>query len=133
MNLVTTVRLDPEHPRQLLARIEHFNHACNEPSRFAFESKTFGWLALQRASYHWLRRDFGLNAAQAVVAVRKVAYAYSDHKRRGHLAKFAKRGAIPIYDGGAVTSQALVQTGWDCRLLWTSHSLPRGRRDTAFG
>jgi putative transposase len=97
MNLVTTVRLDPEDPRQLLALIEHFNRACNALSRLAFESKTFGWLALQRASYHWLRNEYGLNAAQAVVAVRKVAYAYSDHKRRGHLAKFARRGSIPIY------------------------------------
>jgi putative transposase len=97
VNLVTTVRLDPEDPRQLLALIEHFNRTCNALSKLAFESKTFGWLALQRASYHWLRSEYGLNAAQAVVAVRKVAYAYSDHKRRGHIAKFAKRGAIPIY------------------------------------
>jgi putative transposase len=97
MNLVTTVRLDPEDSRPLLALIEHFNYACNELSRLAFESKTFGWLALQRASYHWLRSEYGLNAAQAVVAVRKVAYAYSDNKRRDHLAKFSKRGAIPIY------------------------------------
>ena len=38
-----------------------------------------------------------MKAAQATVAVRKVAYAYSDPKRRGHLAKFGRRGAIPIY------------------------------------
>jgi putative transposase len=100
MNLVTTVRLDPEDPRQLLALIEHFNRACNALSKLAFESRTFGWLALQRASYYWLRSEYGLSAAQAVVAVRKVAYAYSDHKRRGHLAKFSKRGAIPIYKHG---------------------------------
>jgi putative transposase len=97
MKLVTTVRLDPEDPRQLLERIEHFNHACNALSKLAFETKIFGWLALQRASYHWLRSEFGLGAAQAVVAVRKVAYAYSDHKRRSHVAKFARRGAIPLY------------------------------------
>jgi putative transposase len=97
MNLVTTVRLDPADPSQLLGLIEHFNNACNELSRLAFESKTFGWLALQRASYHWLRREYGLRAAEAVVAVRKVAYAYSDRKRRAHVAKFARRGAIPIY------------------------------------
>jgi hypothetical protein len=42
MNLVTTVRLEPEDPRQLLALIEHFNYACNELSRLAFDSKTFG-------------------------------------------------------------------------------------------
>jgi hypothetical protein len=133
MNLVTTVRVDPEDPRQLLAVIEHFNRACNALSRLAFETKTFGWLALQRAFYHWLRREYGLNAAQAVVAVRKVAYAYSDHKRRGHVAKFAKRGAIPIYDGGAVTSQAFVQERWNDRLLWPSPSLLCGRGDYAFG
>jgi putative transposase len=97
MNLVTTIRLDPEDPRQLLALIEHFNRACNALSRLAFESQTFGWLALQRASYRWLRTEFGLSAAEAVVAVRKVAYAYSDPKRRTHASKFSKRGAIPIY------------------------------------
>jgi putative transposase len=97
MNLVTTIRLDPEDPRQLLALIEHFNRACTALSKLAFESKTFGWLALQRASYHWLRKEYGLNAAEAVVAVRKVAYAYSEPKRRTHRANFARRGAIPIY------------------------------------
>jgi hypothetical protein len=52
MDLVTTVRLDPEGPPQLLALIEHFNRACNELSRLAFESKTFGWLALQLSGKH---------------------------------------------------------------------------------
>jgi hypothetical protein len=133
MNLVTTVRLDPEDPRQLLALIEHFNRACNARSRLAFDSKTFGWLALQRASYHWLRSEFGLGAAQAVAAVRKVAYAYSDHKRRGRMAKFARRGAIPIYDGGAVTSQTLLQTGWEGCLIWQEDSISSSRRNPAFG
>jgi hypothetical protein len=38
-----------------------------------------------------------LKAAEAVVAIRKVAYAYSDSQRRGTLAGFRLRGAIPIY------------------------------------
>ncbi len=71
MKLVTTVRLDSEDPHQLLALIEHFNYACNELSKLAFESRTFGWFALQRASYYWLRTECGLNAAQTLVAVRQ--------------------------------------------------------------
>jgi IS605 OrfB family transposase len=60
MNLVTTVRLEPEDPGHLLALIEHFNHVCNALSKMAFETQSFGWLALQRASYHWLRSEYGL-------------------------------------------------------------------------
>ena len=97
MKLVTTVRLDPPNPQELLARIETFNSACNALSARAFQSKTFGWLALQRAGYPWLRQEFGLRAAEAVVAVRKVAYAYSDARRRKQVARFARYGAMPIY------------------------------------
>jgi len=97
MKLVTTIRLDPEDPAELLARIEHFNTACNALSKLAFEEKVFSWLPLQRAAYHWLRKEFGLRGAETVVAVRKVAASYKNRKRRGQRAKFALRGAIPIY------------------------------------
>jgi hypothetical protein len=52
MNLVTTIRLDSEDPRQLLALIEHFNRACNALSQLAFESKAFGLLSLPEATLH---------------------------------------------------------------------------------
>ena len=94
MNLVTTVRLDPADPRELLAHIRNFNRACNALSELAFKTEIFGWLALQRAAYHWLRVEFGLRGAEAVVAVRKVAYAYSYPKRREHPAHFARYGAV---------------------------------------
>jgi len=45
MNLVTTLRLDPPDPQELLGRIENFNSACNALSEHAFQSKTFGRLA----------------------------------------------------------------------------------------
>jgi len=96
MKLVTMVRLFPED-NNLLAMIEQFNHACNELSKLAFDSNIFNWLGLQRASYHWLRKEFGLNAAQAVTAVRKVAYAYSNKKNRKSIVGFDARGAIPVY------------------------------------
>src|SRR5574341_787642 len=97
MKLVTTVRLNPTHPQILLGIMEQFNRACNALSEKVFETQTFHWLALQRAHYHWLRSEFGLTAAQAVVAVRKVAYAYSDKTRRDQVARFTLRGAIPVY------------------------------------
>jgi putative transposase len=97
MKLVTTVRLLPDDPHSLLEFMEHFNRACNALSDLAFEKRLFAWHPLQQAAYHWLRKEFGLKAAEAVVAIRKVAYAYSDSKRRGTLAHFRLRGAIPIY------------------------------------
>lgn len=97
MKLVTTIKLLPENKSELLIMMEQFNIACNALSKIAFNEKLFGWLALQRRVYHWLRHEYGLSGAQAVVAVRKVAYVYSNKSRRNKVAKFSLRGAIPIY------------------------------------
>src|SRR5574341_1858429 len=97
MKLVTTVRLHPDNPQALLSLMERFNRACNALSQRAFDSRTFHWLDLQRAAYHWLRAEFGLSSMEAVVAVRKVAYAYADTNRRDRVACVARRGAIPVY------------------------------------
>src|SRR5574341_986291 len=120
MKLVTTVRLNPTHPQILLGIMEQFNRACNALSEKVFETQTFHWLALQRAHYHWLPSEFGLTAAQAVVAVRKVAYAYSDKTRRDQVARFTLRGAIPVYrlimDGGSTDNSIEVIKKYDSLL-----------------
>jgi len=97
MKLATTVRVSPQDPNALLSMMENFNSACNWLSRVAFQEQTFHWLPLQRRAYHELRERFELSSAQAMVAVRKVAYAYSDKRRRHKIATFRQRGAIPVY------------------------------------
>ncbi len=97
MKLVTVVKLSPEHPGDILRMMERFNAACNALAAIAFEECIFNWLALQKRAYHWLRERHGLSAAQAVVAIRKVAYVYSDKEERTKPAKFSLRGAIPVY------------------------------------
>lgn len=94
---MTVVKLSPDNPDAVLSMLEQFNAACNALSKLAFEEKIFRWLPLQRRAYQWLRETFGLTSAQAVVTVRKVAYAYSSPKQRGKIATFAVRGAIPVY------------------------------------
>lgn len=96
MKLTTTVRVSGD-PTALLSTIERFNEACNWLSRVAFEERIFRWLPLQRRAYHELRHRFALRSDEAVVAVRKVAYAYSDRARRERRATFRLRGAIPVY------------------------------------
>jgi IS605 OrfB family transposase len=98
MKLTTVVKVRPTEPQALLSMMENFNSACNWLSRLAFQEQTFRWLPLQRRAYHEVRARFGLSSAQAVVAIRKVAYAYSDKRRRGKIASFQRRGAIPVYE-----------------------------------
>jgi len=96
MKLTTVVKVRPTEPQALLSMMENFNSACNWLSRVAFQEQTFRWLPLQRRAYYELQERFGLGGVQATVAVRKVAYAYSDNRRRHKIATFRQRGAIPV-------------------------------------
>ncbi|MCI0438483.1 MAG: transposase, partial [Chloroflexi bacterium] len=97
MKLTVTVSVAPDQPKALLNMMQTFNKACNYLSVIAFSEKTFGWLSLQRRAYHELRASFGLTAAQTVVAIRKVAYAYRNKARRERQASFKPLGAVPLY------------------------------------
>lgn len=97
MKLTTTIAAWPEEPQALLHMMQVFNTACNWLSVIAFQERLFHWLPLQRRAYHELRLRFGLTSAQATVAVRKVAYSYSDRARRDTLATFRPLGAIPLF------------------------------------
>ena len=81
----------------LLSMIRQFNAACNYLSAIAFSEHIFYWLPLQRRAYHEIRKQFGLTSAQAVVAIRKVAYCYKHKARRATLASFKSLGAMPLY------------------------------------
>ena len=99
MKITKTIRLDLSgtEGERLLLLVRRFNDACNWLSTVALEEKSFSWLQLQRWGYRELRDRFGLSAAQAVVAVRKVAYAYSEKTRRDRLARFRPLGGIPVH------------------------------------
>jgi IS605 OrfB family transposase len=70
---------------------------CNYLSSVAFEEKLFYWLNLQRRAYYEIKEGFDITAAEALTAIRKVAYAYKDKKKRTSLVEFRSLGAIPLY------------------------------------
>ncbi len=97
MQLTAVVSIQPAMPQDIIAMMRRFNAACTWLSEVAFNEKLFYWLALQRRAYHELRTSFGLTSAQAVVAVRKVAYAYRNKGRRKQRARFRPTGGVPLY------------------------------------
>jgi len=100
VKVTVTLRCDPSPGdlNRLLARLRIFNEAANWLSAVAFEEKIWGWLSLQRRAYRELRDRFGLRAAEAVVCVRKAAYAYRNKHRRSRRAVFRATGAMPLYN-----------------------------------
>ena len=82
MKLVTVMSAQPEEPQALLNIILRFNNTCNHLSEIAYRERLFHWLPLQRRTYHEIRANFSLSAAEAMVAIRKVAYAYRIKERR---------------------------------------------------
>jgi IS605 OrfB family transposase len=99
MMIVTeTLSLDPsdEDFQKLMIRVRLFNDACGWLSGIAFQEKLWHWLPLQRRAYRDLRNRFGLRSVEAVVCVRKVAYAYRDKTRRRKQARFRPLGSIPL-------------------------------------
>ncbi len=97
MNQIETARLQPPDPAKMLVWMEQFNEAVNWLSAVAFRERIWHWLPLQRRAYRELRERFHLPSAAALVAIRKVAYAYRDKQRRRSLARFRRHGAIPVY------------------------------------
>jgi putative transposase len=97
MDRIETVRLHPPDPAQLIAWLERFNAAANWLSGVAFRERLWHWLPLQRRAYREVRDRFELPSAAAVVAIRKVTYAYRNKQRRLHQATFRRRRAIPVY------------------------------------
>lgn len=97
MQTTATIRIYPERPGDMLLLMRQFNAACQWLSQIALDEKLFHWLPLQRRAYRELRDRFGLTAAQAVVAIRKVAYAYRNGKRRNTAAGFRPLGGVPLF------------------------------------
>jgi predicted transposase len=97
MQIITQIKIDTTDTQQILLGMARFNSVCNYLSRVAFEEKLFYWFKLQRRAYYEIKEGFGITAAEAVTAIRKVAYAYKDKKKRTSFAEFRSLGAIPLY------------------------------------
>lgn len=97
MKITTVLSIQQEDAQVLISIIQRFNSACNWLSTIAFQERMFYWLHLQRRAYHELRLRYGISAAEAVVIIRKVAYAYRNKASRFTLASFKLLGAIPVY------------------------------------
>lgn len=78
MKLVAQVKLQPspEQERALRRTLEAANAACNFISDVAWETRTFGKVALQKACYEQVRERFGLSAQMTIRALAKVGDAY---------------------------------------------------------
>jgi IS605 OrfB family transposase len=115
LKLVTT----PEDHAALLETLERANDAANAISETAWETRTFGQFALQKATYYVTKARFGLTAQLAVRVTSKVVDAYKlDRKVRR---VFRRRGSIAYDD-------RILRYKEDCVSIWTIH----GRRRIPF-
>lgn len=109
MKLIAQLKLRPtaEQADVLRRTLETANGACTFISDVAWETRTFGKFALQKACYEQVREQFGLSAQMTIRALAKVGDAYK-------LDKKAKR-----------TFRPLASIAYDDRIL--SFALPRSQ------
>lgn len=95
LTIAVQLRPTPAQAAALRETTERANAACEDLSRIAWESRTFGQFALHRLAYADMRARSGLSA-QVVRAIAKVADAYKlDRERRR---TFKPLGAIAYDD-----------------------------------
>jgi len=97
MILTVGLKLDISDSGSLKPMMRRFNEACDWLSGIAFEEKLWHWHPLQKRAYYELRERFGFTSAQALVAIRKVAYCYRNKQRRDKRAGFRPLGGIPLF------------------------------------
>ena len=83
VKLTAKVRLLPtdEQAELLLDTLQEANAACNEISRWAFETKTFRQFAIHKGCYHRIKGSFNLSAQVVVRCISKVADSYKLDKK----------------------------------------------------
>ncbi|MBT9169134.1 MAG: hypothetical protein DDT19_02488 [Syntrophomonadaceae bacterium] len=79
----------------LLETMKRFNQACNQVSQTAFETKTFGQIALHKLCYYDIRKTLGLSAQMAVRTTGKVSESYRTDRKTLHT--FKETGAM-VFD-----------------------------------
>jgi len=109
MILTAKVKLQPtpEQHQTLLRTLEEANAACNDISRRAWDTKTFGQFSLHRLVYYDIRAASPLSAQMVVRAIAKVADAYKLDKKVQRT--FDPHGAFP-YDDRILSFKTQEQT-----------------------
>ena len=98
MKLIAQLKLKPNNQQlaQLKQTIERANEAANWISAWAWENKTFGKFAIQKALYKDIRETFNLSAQMTIRAIAKVADSYKKDKKTRRT--FSKRGSVAYDD-----------------------------------
>ena len=97
MKIITQIKIETKDQQQVLLLMARFNNVCNYLSEIAFKERLFHWLPLQRRTYYEVKQKYGLTGAEAIVAIRKVAYTYKNKARRNSQSVFRLFGSIPLF------------------------------------
>jgi IS605 OrfB family transposase len=121
VKLIVPLKLlpSPEDHAALLSTLERANDAANVMSRVAWETRTLGQYALQKATYYDIKARFGLTAQLVVRVTSKVVDAYKLDRKR--LRVFRRHGSIAYDD-------RILRYGTDRVSIWTVE----GRRAIPF-
>ena len=98
MKITINLKLNPaeEQAKVLFETLEACNNLCNDLSRFAFETKTFGQFSLHKAKYHEIRESSPLSSQMIVRCFAKVSDSYRADRTTVHT--FRKWAAQPYDD-----------------------------------
>ena len=97
MRLTAKIKLLPTSKQEklLLKTLEKANEACNYISEFAWQKKCFSKRELQKKTYYFVKKKYGLSAQVVIRCLAKVADAYKKDKATKRI--FKSTGAI-AYD-----------------------------------
>ena len=98
MKITVNLKLTPtdEQAKVLFQTLEACNALCNDLSRFAFETKTFGQFVLHKAKYYEIRTGSVLSSQMIVRCIAKVSDSYKVDRTTLHI--FRKWSAQPYDD-----------------------------------
>lgn len=98
MKLITQIKLQPNNQQfdQLKQTLERANEAANWISQWAWDNRTYGKFAIQKAIYQDIRAKFSLSAQITLRVISKVSDAYKLDKKVQRT--FSKHGSIAYDD-----------------------------------
>ena len=97
MKITLNLKLKPteDQAKVLFETLESCNDLCNELSRFAFETKTFGQFSLHKVKYRETRGSSPLSSQMIVRCFAKVSDSYRSDRTTVHV---FRKGAAQPYD-----------------------------------